>query len=153
MRESSKLVQCSVKHKEGSASSSNKMILRHPLCAAISVYRGRQTGIYSIPVYFSVFIIADSVLFAYFPYHTARSAKCHDIVRNILCHYASRANHGILPDGDAGHDGNTCANPAVTADMYGKVELVGAFFRSSGKIGCPAVVMTTFGPIMVLSPI
>lgn len=35
MRESSKLVQCSVKHKEGSASSSNQMILR-PLFVLLS---------------------------------------------------------------------------------------------------------------------
>ncbi len=44
--------------------------------------------------------------------------------RDILCHNASRTDHGILPNGNTRHHDHASTQPAVASDADGQIVLV-----------------------------
>ena len=59
--------------------------------------------------------------------HTARVAYGHYVGRNVLCHNASCANHGILPNGNTRHHDHASTQPTVASDADGQIVLVYAY--------------------------
>ena len=63
-------------------------------------------------------------MFADLAQNAAGNAHCDHIRRNILRHNAARADDGIVADRHAGHDEDTCAQPAVFPDVNRHIVLV-----------------------------
>ena len=59
--------------------------------------------------------------------HTAGIADCYNIGGNILCHNASRTDHGILPNGNTRHHDHASTQPTVASDADGQIVLVYAY--------------------------
>ena len=56
--------------------------------------------------------------------HTTRVAHCHHIGGNVLCHYASRTDHRVIPNGNTRHHDHASTQPAVASDADGQIVLV-----------------------------
>ena len=95
--------------------------------------------------------IIFAVMLVDFAQHAAGVAHRHTVRGDILRHHAARTDDGVVADGNAGQDERARADPAVFADMHGQIVLQRRR-RKLGRMGCPAVATTTFGPNMVPSP-
>jgi len=66
-----------------------------------------------------------AILLADLSENAAGISHRHHVGGQILGHHASRADYGVITDGDAGENDDAGAQPAVAADMHRGVILIG----------------------------
>ena len=56
--------------------------------------------------------------------HMAWISYRHYVSRNVLCHYASRTDHRVIPNGNTRHHDHASSQPTVATDADGQIVLV-----------------------------
>ena len=64
----------------------------------------------------SVFVVIIAVRLGDGADHAAGISGCDDIGRNVFCHNTACPDHGIVTDGNTGHNADISAEPDVIAD-------------------------------------
>ena len=95
----------------------SRELLRDFLQLVLQLFR---SDFHSLPVIFFV-ILADRA------HDAARRAVSNDIGGDVFCNNAPGSYHGVISDGNAGHDDAVCTDPDVIAYRNGKVILCDLF--------------------------
>ena len=82
-------------------------------------------GLIVINIELTVFVIVIAVCFGNLSYYFAGIADSYDIIGNVFGDDASRADHDVIADMDAGQDDGISADPDVIADRDVDSVLVG----------------------------